>query len=383
MTVTSPNPIAARVLLLCGPSGSGKTSFAVRSGLPVLCLDDFYKEGDDPTLPQVPGTRDIDWDSPASWDAATAVMAIETLCRTGRARVPVYDIASSSRVGEETLDIARAPLFIAEGVFAADIMAHCQALGVLADALCLRGRPSTTFRRRLLRDLREGRKSTAFLLRRGWRLMRAERSIVARQSALGAHPCGRDEAEGRMAAALADGAARADGDMNTASAQTAQTATGQRDGSRKAGPEGPPGPPVPALFPDCQPILPLLPVAFAPRGPGPSVLPVPRISRFPVVPPASRTAFPRGAVPVMCPAPQVRGPPFPSRACSPSVPRTFGPRFPPDLQATSSPKDSSWSRPKLRTSSSRSLRSDRQMLDFTVPTLMSRISAISGSVRPS
>lgn len=193
--------MAARVLLLCGPSGSGKSSFAAHSGLPALCLDDFYKEGDDPTLPRVPGTSDTDWDSPDSWDAATAVAAIEELCRTGRTRVPVYDIARSARVGEETLDIERAPLFIAEGIFAADIVARCRALGVLADALCLRGRPSTTFRRRLLRDLREGRKSTAFLLRRGWRLMRAERSIVARQSALGAYPCGKAEALERVAAA--------------------------------------------------------------------------------------------------------------------------------------------------------------------------------------
>ncbi|GAA3119659.1 uridine kinase [Streptomyces rectiviolaceus] len=190
-------------MLLAGPSGSGKSSFAARSGLPVLCLDDFYKEGDDPTLPQVPGSADIDWDSPASWDSDVAVAAIEQLCRTGRTRVPVYDIATSSRTGESAMDIERTPVFIAEGIFAADIVGRCREIGVLADAICLRGRPSTTFRRRLLRDLREGRKSVAFLLRRGWRLMRAERAIVARQSALGAHPCGKDEALGRVAAAAA------------------------------------------------------------------------------------------------------------------------------------------------------------------------------------
>ncbi|MFK4067279.1 uridine kinase [Streptomyces sp. NPDC029674] len=196
-------PIPTRVVLLTGPSGSGKSSFAARSGLPVLCLDDFYKEADDPTLPQVPGSADIDWDSPLSWDADVAVAAIEELCRTGRTRVPVYDIATSSRVGEEALDIERTPLFIAEGIFAADIVERCRELGVLADAICLRGRPSTTFRRRLLRDLREGRKSVPFLLRRGWRLMRDERAIVTRQTALGAHPCGKDEALGRVAAAAA------------------------------------------------------------------------------------------------------------------------------------------------------------------------------------
>ncbi|MDH2391878.1 ATP-binding protein [Streptomyces sp. HNM0663] len=198
----SSHPIPTRVVLLAGPSGSGKSSLAALAGLPVLRLDDFYKEGDDPSLPTVEGSEDIDWDSPGSWDADAAVAAIEELCATGRTTVPVYDIATSARVGREPLDFGTMPLFIAEGIFAADIVAHCAELGLLADALCLRGRPSTTFRRRLLRDLREGRKSVPFLLRRGWRLMRAERGIVARQSALGAHPCAKPEALTRLRTAM-------------------------------------------------------------------------------------------------------------------------------------------------------------------------------------
>ncbi|MFB8027126.1 uridine kinase [Streptomyces sp. NPDC056465] len=199
----SSQPIPTRVVLLAGPSGSGKSSLAARSGLPVLRLDDFYKEANDPTLPRVTGSADIDWDSPLSWDEDAAVAAITELCRTGRTHVPVYDLATSARTGHETLDIERTPLFVAEGIFAADIVVRCQELGLLADALCLRGRPSTTFRRRLARDLREGRKSVPFLLRRGWRLMRAEKGIVARHAALGAHPCGKAEALGRLAAAAA------------------------------------------------------------------------------------------------------------------------------------------------------------------------------------
>ncbi|MEU2079879.1 ATP-binding protein [Streptomyces sp. NPDC013489] len=199
----SSQPIPTRVVLLAGPSGSGKSSLAAVTGLPVLRLDDFYKEAGDPTLPLVEGSADIDWDSPGSWDADTAVAAIVELCGTGRTDVPVYDLATSSRVDRERLDIGRTPLFVAEGIFAAEIVARCRELDVLADALCLRGRPSTTFRRRLARDLREGRKSVPFLLRRGWRLMRAERAIVARQSELGAHPCAKPEALGRLAAAAA------------------------------------------------------------------------------------------------------------------------------------------------------------------------------------
>ncbi|MFE4827330.1 uridine kinase [Streptomyces sp. NPDC056672] len=203
----SPPSHPARVVLLAGPSGSGKSSLAARTGLPVLRLDDFYKEGDDPTLPLVPDSSDIDWDSALSWDADAAVAAIEELCRTGRTAVPVYSIATSARVDTEVLDLAHTPVFLAEGIFAADIVTRCRESGVLADALCLRGRPSTTFRRRLLRDLREGRKSVGFLLRRGWRLMRAERAIVARQTALGAYPCGKAEALGRITAAGTEAAA--------------------------------------------------------------------------------------------------------------------------------------------------------------------------------
>ncbi|MEW2126029.1 ATP-binding protein [Streptomyces sp. NPDC007259] len=188
---------------MTGPSGSGKSSLAARTGLPVLRLDDFYKEAGDPTLPLVEGSTDIDWDSPDSWDAEAAVAAIGELCRTGRTDVPVYDISTSSRTGHEDLHIGRTRLFVAEGIFAADIIDRCRSLDLLADALCLRGRPSTTFRRRLLRDLREGRKSVPFLLRRGWRLMRTERRIVARHVALGAHACAKQEALGRLAAAAA------------------------------------------------------------------------------------------------------------------------------------------------------------------------------------
>lgn len=188
-------------MLLCGPSGSGKSLLAARSGLPVLRLDDFYKEGDDPSLPLVAGSSDVDWDHPGSWDADAAVAAIDRLCRTGRTPVPLYDIALSARTGAGSVDIGGAPLFIAEGIFAAEIVARCGELGLLADALCLSRGPVRTFRRRFRRDLSEGRKSVPFLLRRGWRLMRLERSIIAHQTALGAYACDRDEALARLTAA--------------------------------------------------------------------------------------------------------------------------------------------------------------------------------------
>ncbi|MCU7824430.1 ATP-binding protein [Kitasatospora sp. DSM 101779] len=190
----------ARVILLSGPSGSGKSSLAERTGLPVLQLDDFYKDGDDPTLPQLPDDGGTDWDSPASWHAEQAMAVIRALVEDGRADVPVYSIPDNGRVGVRPFALDGAGAFVAEGIFAAELVGRCEAEGLLGDALCLRNRPSTTAWRRFRRDVREGRKSVPYLLRRGWRLMRAERGIVSRQTALGAYACAGPEAERRVRA---------------------------------------------------------------------------------------------------------------------------------------------------------------------------------------
>jgi uridine kinase len=180
-----PHPVA-RVVLLCGPSGSGKTSLTRRLGLPVLPLDDFYREGDDPTLPRRFGI--VDWDDPASWDAEAALLAVLALCATGEADVPVYDIPTSRRTGTTRVDLAGMPVVLAEGIFAAELVAATRAAGVLADAICLRPSPRVTFWRRLLRDLSESRKPPLTLVRRGLALMREEPAQVARWTALGCRP---------------------------------------------------------------------------------------------------------------------------------------------------------------------------------------------------
>src|SRR4051812_16957643 len=108
----------ARVVLLSGPSGSGKSSLAERAGLPVLQLDDFYKDGDDPTLPLLEHAGGaVDWDSPQSWHVEEAVAAIRLLAETGRAEVPVYSIPHNGRVGTRTVELGGAAVFVAEGIF--------------------------------------------------------------------------------------------------------------------------------------------------------------------------------------------------------------------------------------------------------------------------
>ncbi|GAA4567331.1 hypothetical protein GCM10023176_19320 [Micromonospora coerulea] len=167
----------------------------------MLCLDDFYKDGDDPTLPRRNGQ--VDWDSPSSWDAETAVETIARLARYGKAEVPVYAIGADRRVATRSFDVAGSPLFIAEGIFAAEIVEECRRRGLLAGAYALRRPRGATFLRRLARDLAEQRKAPRVLLSRGVALLRAEPAVLRRQTGLGAEAARAREVLRRVAALLA------------------------------------------------------------------------------------------------------------------------------------------------------------------------------------
>ena len=197
----------AQVIVIAGPSGSGKSRLAERTGLPVLRLDDFYKDGDDPSLPRIAEGQAnaglVDWDDPASWLQDDAVAALTTLCREGAVDVPVYEIAANGRTGWQHLDLAGASYFVADGIFAAEIVPRVREAGLLADALCLRQHPAVTFWRRLTRDLREHRKPPLVLLKRGVALMRGQRAVVAHAVDLGCRPVGNAEALDEVAALVA------------------------------------------------------------------------------------------------------------------------------------------------------------------------------------
>jgi len=196
-------PVLAQVIVIAGPSGSGKSRLCRRLGLPVLNLDDFYKDGDDPTLPCVDlagGSPIVDWDSPASRDATDALETIERLCRTGSADVPTYDIAQSRRTGHRVLALGGSGYFVAEGIFAQEVVGACRRRGLVADAICVTQHPLVTFVRRLTRDLREHRKPPLVLLRRGWALLRAQRRVIADAAALGCEVVSVTEAGERIRA---------------------------------------------------------------------------------------------------------------------------------------------------------------------------------------
>ncbi|MFC7548312.1 ATP-binding protein [Plantactinospora sp. GCM10030261] len=149
-------------------------------------MDDFYKNGDDPSLPRLDGR--VNWESPQAWDAEAAVQTIARLVREGKAEVPVYAIGADRRVDTRLLDLTGSPIFVAEGIFAAEIAPACRSLGLLAEAYALRRSRWLTFVRRLLRDLTERRKAPGLLVRRGVALLRAEPTVLARQAGLGCRP---------------------------------------------------------------------------------------------------------------------------------------------------------------------------------------------------
>ncbi|MFI5729607.1 uridine kinase [Kribbella sp. NPDC051587] len=195
--------MSARVVLLAGPSGAGKSRLAELTGLPVVRLDDFYRDGDDEAMPRSP-LGIVDWDDPASWDGDRAVAALEQLCKAGQADLPIYEISADGTVGHREFSTQGSPLIIAEGIFADQITSALKDRGLLAAAICVRHHRVVTFVRRFQRDLREHRKPPFTLLRRGLLLLRDDPQVVRRCVEAGCEPMIPKAARRRIAALLAE-----------------------------------------------------------------------------------------------------------------------------------------------------------------------------------
>jgi uridine kinase len=195
------------VVLLAGPSGAGKSRLAEQVALPVVRLDDFYRDGDDEAMPRSP-LGIVDWDDPRSWDGDRAVAALEQLCTTGTAELPIYDIAADGTVGHRPVSTAGSPLIVAEGIFADQITGALRRRGLLAAAICVRHHRLVTFVRRFQRDLREHRKPPLTLLRRGLLLLRDDPQVVRRCVEAGCEPLHPKAARRRIEALLTQARSR-------------------------------------------------------------------------------------------------------------------------------------------------------------------------------
>lgn len=186
---TAPTSSTRRIVILAGPSGSGKSRLAARlsarHGWPVVGLDDFYRDGDDPDLPRSAHLGIPDWDDPRAWNAEAAAEALAQLVTTGRAETPIYDISASMAVDTREIVCDGRGLVIAEGIFAAEVVSSLAERGLLHSAWCVRHRRGVTFALRLARDLHERRKPATTLVRRGLLLMREEPRVIARDVLLG------------------------------------------------------------------------------------------------------------------------------------------------------------------------------------------------------
>lgn len=200
---TLPRDGIRRVVIVAGPSGAGKSRLAAhlqgQHGWPIVRLDHFYRDGDDPSLPILPiGVPD--WDNPLSWHSDDAVRALVALCQNGVVELPTYDISSSRAVGHSAVTAEPGELIVAEGIFAAEIIAALAEADILAAAYCVHSGRWLTFWRRLVRDLAERRKPPWVLWRRGLRLCRLEPEIVSRHVNLGAQPVSATQAMTAVAA---------------------------------------------------------------------------------------------------------------------------------------------------------------------------------------
>lgn len=194
------NPdVAHPVVLLAGPSGSGKSHLAAQAKFPVLRLDDFYREGTDPNLPMHPTLGIVDWDDPRAWDVDAAFAAVLQVSQTGACDLPIYDIGKSAVTGTHHFDTGGRRMFVAEGLFAGELVSRCVEAGILADAIVLARQPWKNYVRRMARDFVRGRKPPKVIIERGWTLLKAEPEVVVRQVEAGCRALDADATRARLA----------------------------------------------------------------------------------------------------------------------------------------------------------------------------------------
>jgi uridine kinase len=106
---------SAQIIAICGGSGSGKTTLARKfTGAAILSTDSFYKDISD-LVPRADGS--FDFDHPSAIDLEGCAQACLKLASGEDAIIPVYDMRSATRVGNQIVPAPLKKIVVIEGIF--------------------------------------------------------------------------------------------------------------------------------------------------------------------------------------------------------------------------------------------------------------------------
>ena len=106
----------SQIIVICGGSGSGKSTLAKKFiGASILSTDHFYKDLTD-LIPKEDGT--FDFDHPSAVDLEECARACTNLLKGTAVNIPVYDMRSCKRVGEQIVPPPERSIVVVEGIFA-------------------------------------------------------------------------------------------------------------------------------------------------------------------------------------------------------------------------------------------------------------------------
>lgn len=104
-----------QIIAICGGSGSGKTTLARKFiGAAVISTDSFYKDIAD-LKPKEDGS--FDFDHPSAIDLEECAQACLNLSEGKDVTIPVYDMRSATRTGEQIVPAPIRNIVVIEGIF--------------------------------------------------------------------------------------------------------------------------------------------------------------------------------------------------------------------------------------------------------------------------
>jgi uridine kinase len=142
---------APQIIAICGGSGSGKSTLAHKFvGAAVVATDSFYRDLTE-LNPRPDGT--YDFDHPSSCDLEACAEAVLKLADSEDAIIPVYDIRTCSRIGNQLVPAPKNKIVVVEGIFAF----HAPLSEIATMRIFIDTPVDQRMARRLRRDVERGR----------------------------------------------------------------------------------------------------------------------------------------------------------------------------------------------------------------------------------